>query len=230
MTPLVFRWPERSSSLLLPAFFLLAVVVHAAAFYLFAVVYPPTAAIAPPPAHITLLTPSTAENRALLSWLDHQAPRPAVIPGEPPVAATYTPSYTRGELLPQPPLSPEGASLPWPSGIAIAPPQAAPPPPLRPGIATTLRVSAGLRARAAALPARVSLAPAQESRLPTVYLAAVNAEGELAHLFLESGSGDPALDEAAGRYLRTLSLPKAPGAPLLWGTFTLVWGTGGPPP
>jgi len=230
MTPLVFRWPERSSSLLLPAFFALAVAVHAMAFYLFQVVYPPTASIAPPPAHVTLLTPATAENRALLSWLEHQAPRPVVIPGEPSPGIAYTPSYRTGGPPPRSTIAEVATALPWPSGLPPASRRSAPAEPTRPGIASTLRVSESLRPRAASLPATVALAPEQGSRLPTVYLAAVTAEGEISHLFLQSGSGDPALDDAAGKYLRTLSLLKAPGAPLLWGTVTLVWGAGGQTP
>jgi hypothetical protein len=62
------------------------------------------------------------------------------------------------------------------------------------------------------------------------FLVAVNEKGEVRHCFLQTSSGDAALDEQARKYLALTRFPAIRNSPssilasLTWGTATLEWG------
>ncbi len=229
---LVFRWPERIPSFLLPGIFLLAVAAHAVAFYLFQIVYPPIVSIAPPPAQVTLLTPSSPENRALLQWVEAQNPEAAprlqatLPPGlEPP---GYTPSYAAVRTLPKPfalPAAPE--AYPAVALLAGAPSGSATPEP-RPAVGTAVRFSNELAARAAGAAAPAPLPAAGGAFPPSVFLAGVDDRGAVRYLFLQQSSGNPGLDRQAEEWLRERPFAREENAaPLAWGFATVAWGAAG---
>src|SRR5205823_2536524 len=95
---LTFHWPEMQPvSLALLGFIALSAIIHALSFYIFQLVYPPSARVNPPPAQVSVLTPGSPENDALLRWIEAEDPAWASKPQEilPPnlLDLPYTPSY-----------------------------------------------------------------------------------------------------------------------------------------
>jgi hypothetical protein len=67
------------------------------------------------------------------------------------------------------------------------------------------------------------------------FLVAVNEKGEVRYCFLQSSSGDAALDKQAQKYLALTRFPairNSPSSPasLTWGIATLEWGNDLTPP
>jgi hypothetical protein len=69
----------------------------------------------------------------------------------------------------------------------------------------------------------------REAPEPARFLIAVNDKGEVRHCFLQTSSGDIALDEQARNYLAASRFPairdaSSTRAPLTWGSATVEWG------
>lgn len=228
---LTFNWPDhRHISFALLGWIMLAFLAHGLAFYVFQIVYPPSARIAPPPAQVSLLAPTSAENRELLRWIEAHDPALLAQPqrAAPPVAfdVPYTPSYATLDsvpLVPEPPAAP--ASLPSAlSGSDLIEralrPAPRPPEPVPP-IATSIRFNGPLEKMSDNVrPALVSGSSRQLT--PARFLIGVEA-GSARFIFQQESSGDPAMDAQA-----RAALERAHFSPeeteTAWGFAIISWG------
>lgn len=230
---LTFQWPTKAG---FPFVLFLCVAgslgAHAATFFLFQVVYPQRVTIPQPAPHVSLLTPSSPENLALLRWIE--AEDPALIESDnavpPPRLAEvrYRPSFAA------PRTAPLGAPVEKPQEVRFPPavdrlrvtePTAASTPlnTVR-GAPTSIRFSGALEARLlTANPplktARLATAPVG----PTVLLIGVNGPGEIRYQLLQQTSGDPALDDLAVAHLRRLTFAPAEST-VTWAQAIFAWG------
>jgi len=237
---LVFGWerPGRGKWTL-SGFLLGSLAVHAFGFYLFQIVYPPAVALLPPPGRISLIAPNSDESRQILRWIEAE---------DPALASTTLPApNAKGLVMPtiqhapsylgrQPTLK----DLP-PAPAAIRIPSARPPAPVEKPAATTQLVTRPVATVIRFSPQFVSLispqtpelkfiASTREALEPARFMIAVNDKGEVRHCFLQSSSGDAALDEQARKYIAASRVPAvrnlpdfAPGS-LTWGNATVDWG------
>jgi len=237
---LIFRWPERSASFVLPSLFLASVAAHALTFYVFQVVYPTTVSIAPPPTQVTLLTPSSPENKALLRWVDGQDPAATARLQEatPPNLGEvhYSPSYAAVHTLPElAENSPETISFPpAQDSLALITPATIRPDSPRTVVHSSLTLSEALEARdAAQSKAVVPCSRSSTSLQPTTFLIGISDRGELRYCFLQDGSGDSAIDREGEEVLRRHAFKRTDSpTPIAWGFATFVWGAEAfaPPP
>jgi hypothetical protein len=237
---LVFRWEKPGrGKWTLTGFLFGSFALHAFGFYLFQIVYPPAVSLLPPPGRVSLIAPETDEGRQLLRWLEAEDPALASTTQPAPDAKAlvlptiqHAPSY----LARQPALK----DLP-PAPPALRIPSAHPPAPVEKLSAATQFVTKPVSTAIRFSPELDSLITPQtpelkfnasnrESPEPARFLVAVNEKGEVRHCFLQSSSGDAALDEQARKYLaltRFLAIRDSPSSnipSLTWGTATLQWG------
>ncbi len=234
---LVFGWEKPGrGKWTLGGFLLGSLAVHAFGFYLFQIVYPPAVALLPPPGRVSLIAPDSDEGRQLLRWIEAEDPALASTTLAPPDAKAlvmptiqHAPSYlgrqpALKDLPPPPPaLRIPSAHPPAPVEKPVPPAQLVTKP-----VATVIRFS----------PEFVSLISPQTPELkftsssreqpePARFLIAVSDKGEVRYCFLQSSSGDAALDEQARKYLAATRVPavrNSPSAALVWGTATVEWG------
>lgn len=237
---LIFRWPERSASFVLPSLFLASVAAHALTFYVFQVVYPTTVSIAPPPTQVTLLPPSSPENKALLRWVDGQDPAAAARLQEatPPKLGEihYSPSYAAARTLPElAEQTPETISFPQAQdSLALIAPTTTHGDSPHTVVHSSLTLSKSLQARDAA-PGE-AVVPGSKSSLslqPTTFLIGISDRGELRYCFLQNGSGDSVIDQEGEKVLRQHAFKRTDSPNLTeWGFATFVWGAEAfaPPP
>lgn len=236
----VFDWsPPRRRKVSLFSFLAASVALHALCFYLFQIIYPPTVALLPPPARVNLITAATEEGRVLLRWIEAEDPALSSItqppPDSPAVAlptADHVPSYANWQpvLRELPPIQPDlripsaqpPAPVPTPSAAASAAPVMT---------ATSLRF--GNEADALGTPATPPLhfaASRRETPQAAEFRIAIAPAGVVRHCFLQSSSGDSALDEQArrsillSRFAPAGEQTSAPAPALLWTTATVEWG------
>jgi hypothetical protein len=237
---LVFRWerPGRGKWTL-TGFLLGSLFFHALGFYLFQIVYPPAVSLLPPPGRVSLISPDTDEGRQLLRWLEAEDPALASTTQPAPDAKAlvlptiqHAPSYlghqpTLKDLPPPPPaLRIPSAHPPAPVEKPSAPVQIVTTP-----VSTMIRFSPELDSlitpQTPEMKFSISSREAPESAR---FLVAVNEKGEVRHCFLQTSSGDAALDEQARKYLALTRFPAIRNSPssilasLTWGTATLEWG------
>lgn len=210
-----------------------SVLAHATTFILFQVVYPQRVTIPQPAPRVSLLTPSSPENVALLRWI--QAEDPALVANDNPVAppglaaVRYRPSYAA------PRTAPLGAPVEAVPGVRF--PKAvdrlstsdggsvmAGPPVETPSADTLVTFSGNLAGRALAKNPAVKMsylatAPAE----PATFLIGVNQEGEVRYSVVQHSSGDSHLDEVAVAHLREVAFAPAAEA-LTWGFAVYSWG------
>nr|MDQ2659201.1 hypothetical protein [Verrucomicrobiota bacterium] len=235
--PTIFRWDSpKSRKLSLLSFLAASVVLHSLCFYLFQIVYPAPAAPLPPPARVSLITDDTDEGRVLLRWIEAEDPalssttqRPAHIGALLPPKPAYLPSYINRQpsLAEVPPFEPD---LRVPSARPPAPvPQ---PPPAAPvataPIPTTVQFSAATESLGApSFPPAHFTASGNEQPQAAQFRVVIGPRGEVRHCFLQTSSGDSALDEQARRYLLLTRFPDIESRPdpgALWTIATLEWG------
>ncbi len=210
-----------------------SLLAHAGTFFLFQVVYPQRVTIPQPAPHVSLLTPSSPENIALLRWIETEDP--ALIANDNPVAppglaeVRYHPSFAtlRTQPLGAPlekkpavrfpravdrltPVQPDRAAAPAPGPVQAAP--------------TSISYSDGLASRPLAKnpalnPVYRAAAPAE----PTTLLIGVDDQGAVRFSVLQHSSGDQGLDEMAVSHLRTVTFAAAE-LPMAWGFATFYWG------
>jgi hypothetical protein len=232
---LTFDWPFRGKiSLLLPGYLGVSVLVHALAFYIFQVVYPPTVSIAPPPAVVSLLTPSTPENQALLAWVASEDPAAVA---KPPEAlpeglfdTRYQPSFAHVQTLPKP-TARESARVSFPpprdvidlvNGALEAPATPAPAAPSRP---TEMRISGALANRKIESTRGVHLDAKSAAELQAArFLIGVSSSGEVRYAFLQQTSGDKKIDSQAEAHLVGMRFVQAGSDGIAWGFATFFWG------
>ena len=224
--PLRFRW----------AFFgllVLSAVVHVATFFLFQIVYPPRVTIPPPASEVSLLLPTSPENRALLRRIEAEDPAliaaatGVVPPGliEPKYHASYETVRTQPRTVAE-----ETAVVPFPppkdplaiirSGAQFAQLAGAAPPP----VPTRITFSRDLAARAPRAEPAWSFDPRATAPLESAtYLIGVTDRGEVRYVFLQHSSGEPALDAQIAAQLPRLDFQPAE-TPIAWGMATVAWG------
>jgi hypothetical protein len=237
---LVFGWEKPGrGKWTLSGFLLASLAVHAFGFYLFQIVYPPAVALLPPPGRVSLIAPNSDEGRQLLRWIEAEDPALASTTLPPPDAKAlvmptiqHAPSY----LGRQPALK----DLP-PAAPILRIPSAHPPAPIEKLTTPTQFVTRPIATRIRFSPELDSLITPQTPELkfnstgreapePARFLIAVSNKGEVRHCFLQSSSGDAALDEQARKYLASTRFPAIRDSPsstaasLIWGSATVEWG------
>lgn len=229
---LTFHWPaEKGFPFVLFFCVLGSVIAHGATFVLFQVVYPERVTIPHPAPRVSLLTPSSPENIALLRWIE--AEDPALIARESPVRPPglveirYQPSFA--ELRTEPLGAPEEApnQVPFPPALdrlalRDATLQPTPVPPLAPQ-PTLVRFSSALASRSLARnPAIEFPGHAAAPARPSHFLVGVDADGMIRYQFLQESSGDSNLDGLAAAHLERVQFT-AHDAPVTWGYATVIW-------
>ena len=231
---LTFDWPRREGfPFLLFGCVAASLFTHTATFFLFQVAEPLRTSIRPSAPQVSVLTPSSPEALALLRWIDAQDPalvaaaNSVTPPGVFDIA--YRPSYAAKLPAPLGPVEqPVAVAFPPardPLSIIISadakpltPPAVSAPHP------TTLIFSSALANRAPApLPPLIVKTRTAEPVEPTRQLIGVTGRGEVRFVFLQSSSGNPALDEQAAAHLQTLAFASS-DAPITWATATMTWG------
>ena len=224
--PLRFRW----------AFFgllTLSAAVHAATFFLFQIAYPPRVTIPPPAPEVSLLLPTSPENRALLRRIEAEDPAllAAVASTTPPglLEPKYRASYETVRTQPRT-VAEEQAVVRFPSpkdpleiirsGAQTAQLASAAPPPAP----TRVTFSPALAARAPKTERAWSFGPRATAPLESaMYLIGVTDRGEVRYVFLQHSSGESALDAQAAALLPRLDFQRGE-APIAWGIATIAWG------
>ena len=200
-----------------------SVLAHLLIFQLFLVLGPEHANSPAPAPELTFLSPDVPEHRALLESIRAQFPTAALshpkLSSERWMKHSFHPSYHWPQTEPLlPKLSPSPAT----------PPPLAPKLPLENAASTArgqLLLSPALRTRAphlSQLPSFPSL-PAGQSRIEAPrFWVAVQPSGEVAHVFLESSSGQPETDRNTEAFLRQLHFVPTPQSKALeWGQAAL---------
>ena len=229
---LTFQWRvEKGFPFVLFFCVLGSVIAHGATFVLFQVVYPERVTIPHPAPRVSLLTPSSPENIALLRWIEGEDP--ALIASESPVRpprlveVRYQPSFVelRTEPLGAPEEPPNQVRFP-PALDRLALRDAALKPAPAPALApqpTLVRFSSALASRPLARhPAIEFPGRAASPARPSHYLVGVDADGMIRYQFLQDSSGDPHLDGLATAHLGRVQFT-ANDAPVTWGYATVIW-------
>lgn len=235
----IFDWsPPRGRKVSLLSFLAASVVLHALCFYIFQIIYPPTVSLLPPPARVNLITADSEQGRVLLRWVEAEDPalssttqRPPETSSSRPPAPSHVPSYSnyRAALKQIPPYEPD---LRVPSSQPPGPvplPRTTTPSPAE-VIASRLRFASDATSLGAPeIPPLIFTASSQEPPAVAQFRVAVDTRGAVRHCFLETSSGDPALDEQARRYLLLCRFPakkeSATGDRLIWTSAVVEWGT-----
>lgn len=231
---LTFDWPRREGfPFVLFGFGAVSLLAHAATFFLFQVADPSGTTIPRTPPQVSVLTPSSPEAIALLHWIDAQDPalvaaaHSVTPPGLFDIA--YRPSYATMRTAPLGPVE-QAVTIPFPPArdplaiIASADAKPLTPPAIAAPHPTAVSFSSALAARAPVpLPPLVLKARTAGPVEPTRHLIGVTDRGEVRFVFLQSPSGNAALDDEAGAHLQTLAF--APGdTPVTWATAIVTWG------
>jgi hypothetical protein len=234
----VFDWtPPRNRNISLISFIAGSTVLHALCFYVFQIIYPPTVALLPPPARVNVITAATEEGRQLLRWIEAEDPALSSTTQLPPEASTvelpkpaHIPSYLdrKPALKEPPPYQPDlRVPSPQPPGRVPMSRPSATAEPLR--VPTTLTFDADELGTPELAPlqfATSSKEPPQAAR----FHVAISERGDVRHCFLESSSGDAALDAQARSYILQTRFPSAgvrardANDRLHWTTATVEWG------
>lgn len=229
---LTFRWPaEKGFPMLLFVCVSGSIIAHAATFFLFQVVYQQQVTIQHSAPHVSLLTPSSPENIALLRWVE--AEDPALVASDeivmPPrlVDIRYIASFAAPRTAPLGAPgegSPEQLFPPAVDGLSLTPAEShrsqTPPP----AAVSVMRLEGGLAPRPLIKQLVLrGFAHSAAPVIPTVFLIGVTAEGEIRFVAIQQISGDSGLDDFARTQLRSAQF--GPGAsPVTWGFVTFAWG------
>jgi hypothetical protein len=246
---LIFGWEKPGrGKLTLGGFLLVSLALHAFGFYLFQIVYPPAVALLPPPGRVSLIAPDSDEGRQLLRWVEAEDPALASTTQAPPDSRAlvmptiqHAPSYLgRQPALKDLPPGPSPLSIPSARPPAAVERPSTPPTPVVTSVPTIVSFSAEFDSlRAPQMPQPMFVAGGRDTPGAARFAVAVNEKGEVRYCFLQTSSGDPALDEQARKYLAATRFPAVPSSPpppqarLTWGSATLEWGndvTPAPPP
>ena len=231
---LVFEWEGRRTfrwSML--GLVLISAAAHALTFFLFQIAYPPRVSIPPPAPEVSLLLPTTPEQRAMLRRIEAEDPAlvDAATSAPPPGLGVvqYHPSFETVRTRPRTVAEPSVAVQPPPareplaiirSGSNSGPPAGAAPQPQP----TRVRLPAALEARANGAKPDWKFAPRASAPLePASFLVGVTDRGETRYVFLQHSSGDSALDRQIAAQLQRLDFQHGDEA-IAWGVATIEWG------
>lgn len=232
---LVFDWDlPRRRKVAITGFLAASTVLHALCFYVFQIIYPPTVALLPPPARVSIIAPSSEEARALLRWIEAEDPALASTTQRAPDAKLFVvpklphvPSYSGWQPALQeiPPLERDlrvPSSQP-PGPVRIARLEKQSPPKVARTVVTFSPEIQGLGQPSA--PETSFAWSGREAPQSAQFRIAINERGEVQHCFLQTSSGDPALDEQARHHLALSRFPhRQSHRGLIWATATIVWG------
>ena len=233
--PLIFDWPRpKRFSFMFLGCVVVSLLAHAATFFVFQVVYPQRVTISQQPPRVSLLTPSTPENIALLHWIEAEDPALAgggATPDPPGLAEIrYQPSYAVPHAAPLnlPAERPEPVRFPAArdplsliAGASARAGNAAPASPSRP---TSVSLSGPLASRPLKeTPALSFPTPSTVPLQPSRFFIGVSDRGEVRYVFLQESSGDPAFDSLATAHLRQLSFA-VNASSIAWGFALFSWG------
>jgi hypothetical protein len=237
---LLFAWePARPRRLAILGFLAASAAGHALCFYLFQIVYPPTISLLPPPARVNFISENSEEGRTLLRWIAAEDPALASTTQRSAEAKAFAlpklnhvPSY----LTIQPALK----SLP-PSNADLRAPSSQPPGPVP--IARTKDQTTSVAAPTAIVfskengslgtvqkPPMKFFASTREPPQSANFRVGLSDRGVVRYCFLQSSSGDAALDEQARAYLMLCRFAgsKSSGARtpehINWTIATIEWG------
>ncbi len=235
---LLFNWrPSRRRKLSLFGFITASVALHALCFYLFQIVYPPPAALLPPPGRVSVISPVTEDGRILLRWIEAEDPALAAKTQRAPDTKTFTPpriahvpsfATHRPALRDLPPYLPDlRAPEIYPPGPVprsrSAP--ATPAPPAKTAIAFADDAAA---LRGVQTPEMRFTRSTSESPQPAEFRVAISPAGDVRYCFLQTSSGDAALDEQARQYLALCRFPeiqRSAARDLIWTSAVVTWGS-----
>ena len=236
----VFDWsPRRGRKFSLISFISASALLHALCFYIFQVIYPPTVALLPPPARVTVITPDSDEGRLLLRWIEAEDPALSSTTRRPPDAAAVAP--------------PKPAHIPFYAGRIpslkevpryepdLRVPSAQPPGPvpfsrdavpLTPQkVSTTLTFATdGDGLGPAEIPPLQFTTGSKEPPQAAQFRVGIGERGAVRYCFVDTSSGDGALDAQARSYIMRARFPairtgrSATENQLLWTTATIEWG------
>ena len=229
----IFDWSApRSRKFALVNFIAGSAVLHALCFYIFQIIYPPTVALTPPPGRISLINADTDEGRVLLGWIE----------AEDPSLSSYTQRPNESDDLALPKVEHIPSYLSWqpilrdlpPNETDLSVPSANPPAPVPISYATPAMTTVTTPTRinfseeiSARGPAQIPTTQFKTSNKDAPQIAqfriAIGRDGEVRFSFLQSSSGDAALDEQARHQLSQCRFPPA-DKDLTWGTATFDWG------
>lgn len=232
---LTFQWPADSGFPFLLFFCVLgSLFAHVATFFLFRVVYSEHVTIPQPAPHVSLLTPSTPENAALLRWIDSVDPALVATsePSRPPGLAEvhYVPSFTSAHTAPLGAPAEKSPEVHFPPAVdhlkaASQFPAEAAVPPLASMAPTIWHFPKILTARPVRQSAPMDFSHRATAPVePTILLLGVNADGEVRFSMVQQTSGDASLDDVALNYLRKMVFEPA-DTPMTWAFITCVWGS-----
>jgi hypothetical protein len=232
-TGLTFDWPEPEGfPLLLFGCVFLSLVAHTVTFFVFQVVYPQRVTIPPPPPLVSLLTPSSPENEALLRWIAAEDPalvasaRSVMPPGL--LQVPYRPSFGTARTAPlgsvEAPVAVQFPPARNPLSIiaSAAPPAALEGPPTLP-MRTTIAVSPALAERSLKPPTFRWKQRATQPLQPLRALIGVTDRGEVRFAFVQRSSGDEGIDAEAVHQLEQLSFGPSE-TPIAWAQATVDFG------
>lgn len=232
---LIFDWPRpKRLSFVFLGCVAISLLAHAATFFVFQVVYPQRVTIPPSPPRVSLLTPSSPENIALLHWIEAEDPALAAagVSVEPPGIAEvrYQPSYAIPRTSPLGPTEERPEPVRFPAardplslirGTSVKP--ALPPAPASPH-PTTVAFSSILQARADQRVAPFSFSTPSPVPLQSCeWLIGVSDRGEVRFIFLQESCGDPAFDALASDHLKGMTFA-GDAEPMTWGFARVSWG------
>lgn len=231
---LIFEWRRRGGfPFILAGCLAVSLFAHAATFFLFQVADPVRISLPPSAPQVSLLTPSSPEAVALLHWIDAQDP--ALVANASSVTPPglfeipYRPSYATVRTAPLGPVE-QPVVVPFPPArdpltlITLADARPPAPPAANTPHPTAISFSPALASRAPSpLPPLAVSVRSSEPAEPTRYLIGVTDAGVVRFAFLQSSSGNPALDDAAAAHLQALTFATGE-APITWATATFTWG------
>jgi hypothetical protein len=234
---LIFRWaPPRPRKRAILSFLVASVMLHVLAFYIFQIVYPAPITVLPAVARVSVISPLTEEGRLLLRWVEAEDPalgsttqRPADAKLFQPPKVSHVPSFTSYEpkLRDMPAYVPDlHAPDPLPpqpvrERRSIAP-QPLPPSKTMISFSNDVAPLGGLQT-----PPMQFTRSIKDSPQAVEFRVALSGSGEVRYVFLQTASGDSALDEQARQYLANcrFSGGSAQTDDLIWTNAAIVWGS-----
>ena len=234
---LIFRWaPPRPRRRAIVSFLIASVILHAFGFYIFQIVYPPPVTLLPAPARVSVISPITEEGRLLLRWVEAEDPalgsttqRPADAKLFQPPKVSHVPSFATYEpkLRELPPYKPD-LRAPDPLPPRPVPQQRTPAPQPLPPSKTTISFSNEVATLGALQTPQMQFTRSiKDSPQAVEFRVAVSPAGEVRYAFLQTPSGDSALDEQARQYLANCRFTGsgAQDGGLIWTNAAIIWGS-----
>lgn len=232
LTP-IFDWtPPRTRRWALLRWVLASAALHALCFYVFQIIYPATVTLLPPPVRLEVITAATEEGRLLLRWIEAEDPALTLSPhrsAEGAALAPPSPAHVPSFAGHQPALR-----MPPPIERDLRVPSAMPPGPVPAPSGRTMESPVQTPTRfvfgdpaldsRAVVPAAVFESDTGVLPQSARFRVGIDAAGAVRYAFLESSSGDRALDRQARQVLMQTRFSPA-GDGMSWSSALVEWGS-----